>query len=68
MMFLVICMLDEVRDSETCVVMLETEEILESILLLLDMLEMVGMDSEERREQVNDKVTEMVYHDETEQD
>ena len=61
-------MLDEVRDSETCVVMLETEEILESILLLLDMLEMVGMDSEERREQVNDKVTEMVYHDETEQD
>ena len=61
-------MLDEVRDSETCVVMLETEEILESILLLLDMLEMVGMDSEEMMEQVNDKVTEMVYHDETEQD
>ena len=63
-----ICMLDEVRDSETCVVMLETEEILESILLLLDMLEMVGMDSEERREQVSDMVTEMEYHDETEQD
>ena len=61
-------MLDEVRDSETCVVMLETEEILESILLLLDMLEMVGMDSEEMMEQVSDKVTEMVYHDETEQD
>ena len=61
-------MLDEVRDSETCVVMLETEEILESILLLPDMLEMVGMDSEEMMEQVSDKVTEMVYHDETEQD
>ena len=61
-------MLDEVRDSETCVVMLETEEILESILLLLDMLEMVGMDSEEMMEQVSDMVTEMVYHDETEQD
>ena len=61
-------MLDEVRDSETCVVMLETEEILVSILLLLDMLEMVGMDSEEMMEQVSDKVTEMVYHDETEQD
>ena len=61
-------MLDEVRDSETCVVMLETEEILESILLLLDMLVMVGMDSEERREQVSDMVTEMEYHDETEQD
>ena len=61
-------MLDEVRDSETCVVMLETEEILESILLLLDMLEMVEMDSEEMMEQVSDKVTEMEYHDETEQD
>ena len=61
-------MLDEVRDSETCVVMLETEEILESILRLLDMLEMVEMDSEEMMEQVSDKVTEMEYHDETEQD